>query len=63
MIRQADWPLSGSALTTMRVVFDTAGKVPVRAEFQHTETGSSVQHSEPLPSEATFDLGPAGSRS
>ncbi|CAM5357820.1 putative baseplate assembly protein [Streptomyces atroolivaceus] len=58
VIRQADWPLSGSALTTMRVVFDTAGKVPVRAEFQHTETGSSVQHAENLPSEATFDLGP-----
>ncbi|MFD9499195.1 putative baseplate assembly protein [Streptomyces sp. NPDC060035] len=58
VIRQADWPLTGSALTTMRVVFDTAGKVPVRAEFQHTETGSSVQHSENLPSEATFDLGP-----
>lgn len=58
VIRQADWPLTGSALTTMRVVFDTAGRVPVRAEFQHTETGSSVQHSENLPSEATFDLGP-----
>ncbi|MFC9242762.1 putative baseplate assembly protein [Streptomyces sp. NPDC057136] len=58
VIRQADWPLTGSALTTMRVVFDTAGKVPVRAEFQHTETGSSVQQSENLPSEATFDLGP-----
>ncbi|MEU4262034.1 putative baseplate assembly protein [Streptomyces argenteolus] len=58
VIRQADWPLTGSALTTMRVVFDTAGKVPVRAEFQHTETGSSVQHAENLPSEATFDLGP-----
>ncbi|MFE8005795.1 putative baseplate assembly protein [Streptomyces sp. NPDC057418] len=58
VIRQADWPLTGSALTTMRVVFDTAGKVPVRAEFQHTETGSSVQQAENLPSEATFDLGP-----
>ncbi|GHA89665.1 MULTISPECIES: putative baseplate assembly protein [Streptomyces] len=58
VIRQADWPLTGSALTTMRVVLDTAGKVPVRAEFQHTETGSSVQHAENLPSEATFDLGP-----
>ncbi|MFE9822862.1 putative baseplate assembly protein [Streptomyces sp. NPDC005791] len=58
VIRQADWPLTGSALTTMRVVFDTAGRVPVRAEFQHTETGSSVQHSENLPSEATFALGP-----
>ncbi|MEU5716805.1 putative baseplate assembly protein [Streptomyces sp. NPDC020403] len=58
VIRQADWPLTGSALTTMRVVFDTAGRVPVRAEFQHTETGSSVQHAENLPSEATFALGP-----
>jgi predicted phage baseplate assembly protein len=30
----------------------------VRAEFQHTETGSSVQVSENLPSEKSFDLGP-----
>ncbi|WP_069169425.1 putative baseplate assembly protein [Streptomyces griseus] len=58
VIRQADWPLTGSTLTTMRVVFDTAGRVPVRAEFQHTGAGSSVQHAENLPSEATFDLGP-----
>ncbi|MEV6077828.1 putative baseplate assembly protein [Streptomyces sp. NPDC052069] len=58
VIRQADWPLSGSALTTMRVVFDTAGRVPVRAEFQYTETGSSVQQSENLSAETTFELGP-----
>ncbi|MER5982985.1 putative baseplate assembly protein [Streptomyces sp. NPDC001787] len=58
VIRQADWPLTGSALTTMRVVFDTAGRVPVRAEFQYTETGSSVQQSENLQAETTFELGP-----
>ena len=58
VIRQTDWPLSGSALTTMRVVYDTAGRVPVRAEFQHIETGSSVQRSENLPAETTFGLGP-----
>ncbi|MFJ7995781.1 putative baseplate assembly protein [Streptomyces sp. NPDC096310] len=58
VIRQTDWPLTGSALTTVRVVLDTAGKVPVRAEFQHTEHGSSVQTSENLPAEKTFDLGP-----
>ncbi|MFD0428267.1 hypothetical protein ACFQ60_09435 [Streptomyces zhihengii] len=58
MIRQADWPLVGSALTTMRLVFDTAGRVPERAEFQHTGTGASVQVSENLPSERTFGLGP-----
>ncbi|GGT47798.1 hypothetical protein GCM10010271_60100 [Streptomyces kurssanovii] len=58
VIRQADWPLTGAALTTMRVVYDPAGRVPVRAEFQHTETGSSVQVSENLPSEKSFDLGP-----
>ncbi|MER6996208.1 putative baseplate assembly protein [Streptomyces sp. NPDC000410] len=58
VIRQTDWPLGGSALTTMRVVYDTAGRVPVRAEFQHTETGSSVQRSENLPAEKTFELGP-----
>ncbi|MFE3828454.1 putative baseplate assembly protein [Streptomyces sp. NPDC059092] len=58
VIRQTDWPLTGSALTTVRIVFDTAGKVPVRAEFQHTEHGSSVQTSENLPAEKTFGLGP-----
>ncbi|WP_326647931.1 putative baseplate assembly protein [Streptomyces sp. NBC_01750] len=58
VIRQVDWPLTGSALTTMRVVYDTAGRVPVRAEFQHTETGSSVQRSENLPAETSFGLGP-----
>ncbi|MFE7567722.1 putative baseplate assembly protein [Streptomyces sp. NPDC057539] len=58
VIRQTDWPLGGSSLTTMRIVYDTAGRVPVRAEFQHTETGSSVQRSENLPAEITFDLAP-----
>ncbi|WEB40872.1 putative baseplate assembly protein [Streptomyces yunnanensis] len=59
VIRTADWPLTGAALTTMRVVFDTAGKVPVRAEFQHAETGSSDQRAENLPaSEVGFALGP-----
>jgi predicted phage baseplate assembly protein len=58
VVRQTDWPLTGSSLTTMRVVFDTAGRDPVRAEFQHTETGSSVQRSEQLPAELTFDLPP-----
>ncbi|MEU0369578.1 putative baseplate assembly protein [Streptomyces sp. NPDC006283] len=58
VIRQTDWPLTGAALTSMRVVYDPAGRVPIRAEFQHTETGSSVQLSENLPSEKSFDLGP-----
>ncbi|RNG19594.1 putative baseplate assembly protein [Streptomyces botrytidirepellens] len=58
VIRQVDWPLTGGALTSMRVVYDTAGKVPVKAEFQHTETGSSVQRGENLPQNETFDLGP-----
>ncbi|MEJ8655438.1 MULTISPECIES: putative baseplate assembly protein [Streptomyces] len=58
VIRQTDWPLGGSALTTMRVVYDTAGRLPVRAEFQHVETGGSVQLSENLPAEKTLRLGP-----
>ncbi|MGW1375390.1 putative baseplate assembly protein [Streptomyces sp. NPDC002446] len=59
VIRQSDWPLTGGALTGMRVVFDTAGKVPVRAEFQHIEqTGTSVQRAVNLPSDEPFDLGP-----
>ena len=51
VIRQTDWPVSGGELTTMRIVYDTAGRVPVRAEFQHIETGSSWQRSENLPAE------------
>ncbi|MFF3060750.1 putative baseplate assembly protein [Streptomyces sp. NPDC057909] len=58
VVRQTDWPLTGGALTTMRVVFDTAGRVPVSAEFQHIETGASAQVSENLPVEKTFPLGP-----
>ncbi|MGI5470422.1 putative baseplate assembly protein [Streptomyces sp. CA-132043] len=58
VIRTADWPLTGGVLTSVRIVFDTAGKVPVKAEFQHAETGNSVQYSENLPSENSFDLGP-----
>ncbi|MYU50911.1 MULTISPECIES: putative baseplate assembly protein [Streptomyces] len=58
VIRTADWPLTGAALTTVRVVYDTAGKVPVRAELQYVETGSSVQRSENLPADLTFPLGP-----
>ncbi|GGU83377.1 hypothetical protein GCM10010211_56710 [Streptomyces albospinus] len=58
VVRTADWPLTGAALTSMRVVYDTAGKVPVRAEFQHIETGTSAQRAENLPGETTFELGP-----
>ncbi|MGW1493584.1 putative baseplate assembly protein [Streptomyces sp. NPDC002402] len=58
VIRQTDWPVSGGELTTMRIVYDTAGRVPVRAEFQHIETGSSWQRSENLPTDTSFGLGP-----
>ncbi|MEU4496750.1 putative baseplate assembly protein [Streptomyces sp. NPDC023998] len=58
VIRQTDWPVSGGELTTMRIVYDTAGRVPVRAEFQHIETGSSWQRSENLPTQTSFGLGP-----
>ncbi|MGI5400820.1 putative baseplate assembly protein [Streptomyces sp. CA-135486] len=58
VIRQTDWPVSGGELTTMRIVYDTGGRVPVRAEFQHIETGSSWQRSENLPTETSFGLGP-----
>ncbi|WP_151476661.1 putative baseplate assembly protein [Streptomyces albicerus] len=49
VIRTADWPLTGATLVSMRVVFDTAGKVPVRAEFQYVEGSSSDQRAENLP--------------
>ncbi|AJT64934.2 hypothetical protein T261_3264 [Streptomyces lydicus] len=58
VIRQADWPLTGGVLTSMRIVYDTAGKVPVKAEFEHIETGRTVQHTVNLPSDEPFDLGP-----
>ncbi|MEU0806407.1 putative baseplate assembly protein [Streptomyces sp. NPDC005970] len=58
VIRQADWPLTGGELTSVRVVFDPSGKVPAKAEFQHIETGTSWQVSENLPRDTEFDLGP-----
>ncbi|MFI1355493.1 putative baseplate assembly protein [Streptomyces sp. NPDC020898] len=59
VIRTADWPLTGAALTSMRVVYDTSGKVPVRAEFQYVEGSSSDQRAEnlPVPQFVTFPLG------
>ncbi|MFH8466787.1 putative baseplate assembly protein [Streptomyces sp. NPDC017991] len=59
VIRTADWPLTGAGLVSMRVVFDTAGKVPVRAEFQYVEGSSSDQRAEnlPVPVPVTFRLG------
>ncbi|MFJ1960878.1 putative baseplate assembly protein [Streptomyces massasporeus] len=60
VIRTADWPLTGAVLATMRVVYDTAGKTPVRAEFQYVEGSSSDQRAENLPvtRPVTFTLGP-----
>lgn len=61
VVRTADWPLTGAELTSMRIVFDTSGKVPTKAEFQYIEAGSSDQRSEnllgqtPIPA---FRLGP-----
>ncbi|MFI7019148.1 putative baseplate assembly protein [Streptomyces sp. NPDC050164] len=60
VIRTADWPLTGAVLATMRVVYDAAGKTPVRAEFQYVEGSSSDQRAENLPvtQPVTFTLGP-----
>ncbi|MFA7752841.1 putative baseplate assembly protein [Streptomyces sp. NRRL B-2790] len=60
VIRTADWPLTGAVLASMRVVYDPAGKVPVRAEFQYVEGSSSDQRAENLPvaQQVTFPLGP-----
>lgn len=49
VIRTADWPLTGAVLASMRVVYDTAGRRPVRAEFQYVEGSSSDQRAENLP--------------
>ncbi|MEU8985998.1 putative baseplate assembly protein [Streptomyces sp. NPDC048558] len=49
VIRTADWPLTGAVLASMRVVYDTAGRTPVRAEFQYVEGSSSDQRAENLP--------------
>ncbi len=57
VIRQSDWPLAGGALTTMRIVFDTAGQYPVKAQFLYMEGTTSDQVSEPVPSDSSFDLG------
>ncbi|GAA2765288.1 hypothetical protein GCM10010103_43290 [Streptomyces paradoxus] len=60
VIRTADWPLTGAVLAGLRVVFDTTGKSPVRAEFQYVEGSSSDQRAENLPvtRPVTFTLGP-----
>ncbi|MFH0245626.1 putative baseplate assembly protein [Streptomyces sp. HK10] len=58
VIRQSDWPLTGNTLTTVRVVFDAAGKVPVRSEFVHAGTTASVQRAENLPADVRFAFGP-----
>ncbi|MET9394040.1 putative baseplate assembly protein [Streptomyces sp. NPDC006624] len=60
VVRTADWPLTGAVLAALRVVYDTAGKVPVRAEFQYVEGGDSDQRAENLPvtQPVTFPLGP-----
>ncbi|KDN77083.1 hypothetical protein DF19_12870 [Streptomyces olindensis] len=60
VVRTADWPLTGAVLATLRVVYDTAGKVPVRAELQYVEGSSSDQRAENLPvaQPVTFTLGP-----
>ncbi|MDQ1039751.1 putative phage baseplate assembly protein [Streptomyces sp. V3I8] len=59
VIRTADWPLTGASLVSMRVVFDTGGRTPVRAEFQYVEGSSSDQRAEnlPLAVPVTFRLG------
>ncbi|WP_367324319.1 putative baseplate assembly protein [Streptomyces sp. HUAS ZL42] len=59
VIRTADWPLTGAVLVTLRVVYDTAGRVPVRAEFQYVEGSSSDQRAENLPAtqQVSFRLG------
>ncbi|BCL31759.1 hypothetical protein GCM10017557_66180 [Streptomyces aurantiacus] len=59
VIRTADWPLTGAVLVSMRVVFDTAGRTPLRAEFQYVEGSSSDQRAENLPATTpvTFRLG------
>ncbi|MGI5453412.1 putative baseplate assembly protein [Streptomyces sp. CA-249302] len=60
VIRSADWPLTGAVLTGMRVVYDTAAKVAVRAEFQYVEGNSSDQRAVTLPlsQQVNFALGP-----
>ncbi|MFC7534560.1 putative baseplate assembly protein [Actinoplanes sp. GCM10030250] len=58
VINLTDWPLPGATLTTTRVVFDTAGRMALRAEFIHAQPDGTVQHTEDLPTAAkTFSLG------
>ncbi|QKW08708.1 putative baseplate assembly protein [Streptomyces sp. NA04227] len=58
VIRNADWPTTGATLTTMRVVYDPAGKIPRKAQFQWAEGNESEQHSANLPEQGSFELGP-----
>ncbi|WP_128803519.1 MULTISPECIES: putative baseplate assembly protein [unclassified Streptomyces] len=60
VIRSTDWPLTGAALTGVRIVYDTGAKAPVRAEFQYVEGNSSDQRAVTLPltQQVSFTLGP-----
>ncbi|MGP3999975.1 putative baseplate assembly protein [Streptomyces sp. 8N706] len=58
VVRYDDWPLTGSKLVSMRIVYDEQGAVPSRAEFLYAEAGGSVQKTQSLPWNDSFDFGP-----
>jgi predicted phage baseplate assembly protein len=58
VIRLADWPLPGATLTSSRVVFDPAGRTPVRAEFVHAQPERTVQRGLDPIADTAFDLEP-----
>lgn len=74
VINLTDWPLPGATLTTVRVVFDAAGRTAIRAEFVYADTAgrtaiqgefvyaqpeSTVQNTVDLPgAPGAFNLGP-----
>ncbi|HEV7626490.1 MAG TPA: putative baseplate assembly protein, partial [Streptomyces sp.] len=58
VVQLTDWPLNGAELTGIRIEFDTAGKVPQRAEFGYARYDLSRQRTEALPADTSFRLGP-----
>ncbi|WP_225847561.1 putative baseplate assembly protein [Streptomyces sp. HPF1205] len=59
VIRNDEWPLTGTKLVSMRVGYDDPGVVPRQAEFGYTEGGGSVSTSFSLPrDDGPHEFGP-----
>jgi predicted phage baseplate assembly protein len=59
VVRNDEWPLTGTKLVSLRIGYDDQGVAPRRAEFSYVEGGGSVNTSFSLPGDdGTHDFGP-----